>query len=167
LKVFTTIVFALSLSAAALAESPSPGPPATLPTYFIGSWKCDGVFPASGKKISSTMTFAPDLDGKTIVKHHDDTSPPALYHAIEIWTYSATDKQYHAAIVDNFGGVREFSSPGWDGNRFIWTSAPSVKPLQQFAYERRDPDSFNVDWRVSRDGAYVIGDTLTCTRVSG
>jgi hypothetical protein len=112
------------------------------------------------------MAFATDLDGKAIVKHHDDTSPPALYHAVEVWAYSATDKRFNAAIVDNFGGVRDFQSPGWSGDDFVWTSAPSVKPLQQFAYERRSPTSFTVDWRVSRNGAYVVGDTLTCVRVS-
>jgi hypothetical protein len=154
------------LTLAALAAGPAPSSsPAPLPAYFIGSWTCNGVFPSTGQPIASKITFTTDLNGASIVKHHDDTSPPALYHSVEMWAYSPADKRFNAAIVDNFGGVRDFTSPGWNGNRFVWTSAPSVQPLQQFAYERSSENVFTLDWRVSRDGStYVVGDTFTCTR---
>lgn len=131
--------------------------------YFIGDWVCSGVFPSTGKTISSKMSFRYDLDKKAIVKHHDDTSPPALYHAVELWVFSASDKRFNAAIVDNFGGVRDFTSPGWDGDTLVWSSQPSVQPPQQFVYKKTPSNGFSVDWRVSRDGkTYVVGDTLTC-----
>lgn len=136
-------------------------------SYFAGPWTCNGVFRASGKTIASTMRFESDLQGKVLLKYHDDTSPPALYHAIEVWTYDAKANAYNAAVVDNFGGVRDFTSPGWAGSNLVWTSGPSVKRLQQFAYTKVGSDTFTVDWRVSRDGKhYVVGDTLTCKRAS-
>ncbi|MBV8375334.1 MAG: hypothetical protein JO302_07460, partial [Candidatus Eremiobacteraeota bacterium] len=85
--------------------------PLTSLAFFVGTWTCNGVFPSSGKTIASAMTFSGDLSGKALVKHHDDR-PPSTYHAIEVWVYSDSDKRYNAAIADNFGGVREFASPG-------------------------------------------------------
>ncbi len=134
-------------------------------SFLVGSWNCEGVFPSSGKTISSRMTFNRDLEGMALVKHHDDTSQPAAYHAIELWGYNSAVKQFSAAIQDNFGGVREFTSPGWAGDALIWTSAASVKPPQQFAYKKISNDAYSVDWRVSPDGTtYIVGDTLNCKR---
>jgi hypothetical protein len=133
-------------------------------SYFLGTWSCNGSFPASGKTIASTMRFESDLGGSAIVKHHDDV-PPATFHAIEAWNYSAADKRFNDAIADNFGGVRIFVSDGWNGDVFTWSSAPEVKPMQQFVYTRLSSTSMRVDWQVSKDGThYVVGDTLTCTK---
>ncbi|MGB6714796.1 MAG: hypothetical protein WBE30_14325 [Candidatus Cybelea sp.] len=38
-------------------------------------------------------------------------------------------------------------------------------PQQQFGYTRKSDNSFPVDWRVLKNGSYVVGDTLTCTRM--
>jgi len=105
-----------------------------------GGWTCHGVFPASGKTIDSTVRFALDLDGKALVKHHDDTSAPALYHALEAWGFDAKNQRYNATILDSFGGARLFSSAGWKDDRLIWSSAPDVKPAQRFTYVREGHD---------------------------
>lgn len=130
-------------------------------SYFIGTWSCQGVFPKSGKTIASTIRFT--RDGASLVKHHDDV-PPNAYHAIELWGFSTTDARFNAAIQDSFGGVRDFSSPGWSADSLVWTSAAQVNPPQQFAYTRKSDNVFQVDWRVLKNGSYVVGDTLTCTR---
>lgn len=130
---------------------------------LLGSWRCDGVFPASGKTIASTMRFDVDLAGAAVLKHHDDIAP-ASYRAMEGWTYDAKGKQFNAAIVDNFGGARRFSSRGWEGGTLAWTSAPEVQPAQKFIYVRAANGVLRVDWQVMRDGNYVVGDTLTCKR---
>jgi len=132
--------------------------------YFVGSWRCDGSFPASGKTISSTMRFERDLGGTAILKHHDDI-PPAGYHAVETWAYSPSDHHFNNGIADNFGGLRRFASDGWNGTTLTWTSAPEVTPKQQFVYVRVTDSEMRVDWQVARDGTnYVVGDTLTCKR---
>jgi len=132
-------------------------------TDLQGQWTCHGVFPASGKTIDSTVRFALDLDGKALVKHHDDTSPPALYHALEAWGYDAKSHRYNATILDSFGGARVFSSEGWKEGRLIWSSAPDVKPVQRFVYSRESSQGLRIDWEVEREGTLVIGDTLHCS----
>lgn len=149
---------------ATLAVAPDP---LSSMAYFVGSWQCDGVFPRTGATISSTISFEADAKLGALIKHHDDT-PPNAYHALEIWVYSANDHHYNAAIADNFGGVRQFTSPGWDGDRLTWTDDSNVTPAmksQRFVYERQSPSQFKLDWQTSRDGTtYLVGDTLTCKR---
>jgi hypothetical protein len=134
--------------------------------YFIGTWDCAGDFPSSGKAIASTIRFDRDLAVKGIVKHHDDR-PPSIYHATELWVYQSAAATFNGAIADNFGGVREFQSTGWQGDQLTWQST-GVKPAQRFVYRRIDDRTFRLDWDVSPKGAqYVVGDTLTCKRRAG
>jgi len=130
---------------------------------LTGEWTCHGIFPASGKTIDSTLRFEFDLNGKALVKHHDDTSPPAMYHALEAWGYDAKNTRYNAAILDNFGGARVFSSDGWKDGRLVWTSAPEVKPAQRFIYAHEANQGLRIDWEVLKGDSYVVGDTLHCT----
>lgn len=130
---------------------------------LTGEWTCHGVFPATGKTIDSTLRFEFDLGGKALVKHHDDTSPPAMYHALEAWGYDAKNSHYNATILDNFGGARLFSSEGWKNDRLVWTSAPEVKPAQRFVYVQEATQGLRIDWEVLKGDSYVVGDTLHCT----
>ncbi|MGN2251799.1 hypothetical protein ACFWZ4_00285 [Frateuria sp. GZRe12] len=132
--------------------------------YFRGGWHCEGFFPASGKIIASDMRYASDLHGAAMVKHHDDVAP-ASYSAIESWGYDTKGMHYVATLLDNFGGVRRFQSPGWQHEVLTWESAADVMPAQRFVYTRLDGQRYRVDWKIERDGkSFVVGDTLTCTR---
>ena len=132
--------------------------------FFAGTWSCKGYFPSNGQTIASTMRFESDLGGTILLKHHDDVQP-ALYHALETWGFDAASQQFAAGISDNFGGVRRFGSDGWHGDVFTWTSAPEIKPLQQFEYTKLPGGGVRVDWRVAKDGTtYVVGDTLACSK---
>ncbi|WP_130618782.1 hypothetical protein [Dyella amyloliquefaciens] len=162
LKPFLCVISLLSSAAMASTDAPLRDF-----TDLQGTWTCHGVFPASGKTIDSTVRFALDLDGKALVKHHDDTSPPALYHALEAWGYDAKNQRYNATILDSFGGARLFSSTGWKDDQLVWSSASEVKPAQRFTYVREGHDGLRIDWEVERDGAFVIGDTLHCSRHDG
>jgi len=133
---------------------------------LTGQWTCHGVFPASGKTIDSTVNFAFDLEGKAVVKHHDDTSAPATYHALEAWGYDAKAHQYNATILDSFGGARVFSSEGWKDGRLVWRSSSEIQPAQRFTYAREPGDTLRIDWEVQKQGGFVIGDTLHCSRDS-
>jgi hypothetical protein len=159
MKPFLCLVTLLSGSALASTDAPFGDFP-----DLQGTWTCHGVFPASGKTIDSTIRFALDLDGKALVKHHDDTSPPALYHALEAWGYDARSQRYNATILDSFGGARLFSSEGWKNGRLVWSSAPEVRPAQHFIYVREGQQGLRIDWEVQREAAFVIGDTLHCSR---
>ena len=155
-------LFALALvgTAANAADAP-PAIHAMEP--LLGRWHCDGVFPASGKTIASNIRFDTELGGAGVLKHHDDIAPNT-YRAVEAWTYDAKAKLFNAAIVDNFGGARRFSSTGWEGDTLTWTSAPEVQPAQKFVYVRAADGALRVDWQVTRGGNLVVGDTLTCKR---
>lgn len=151
------------------AETPATSAPtAPLPLdYFLGAWHCDGVFPGSGKTISSTMRFERDAATGALIKHHDDT-PPASYHAFEVWSSTASEGHYNAAIVDNFGGVRDFNTQGWQGDELTWNAASQVQPRQQFVYTKLGADRFRVNRRVAKkEPSFVVGDTLTCKRDGG
>lgn len=157
------IALALSLFATTALATPIEQPFQPF-ADLLGHWTCNGVFPASGKTITSELRFDSDLGGKALLKHHDDTSPPSLYHAVEAWGYDAKANRYNATILDNFGGTRLFSSEGWTKEGLAWTSATEVKPTQRFVYVRLGKDRLRVDWEVERNGAWVVGDTLTCER---
>lgn len=132
--------------------------------YFVGTWDCAGQFPSSGRKIASTIRFDRDRSVNAIVKHHDDRSAPG-YHAIELWVYQPKGATFGAAIADNFGGVRQFHSAGWQGDELTWQGGTGVEPLQRFVYRRISGSTFRLDWDVSPSGThYVIGDTLLCKR---
>jgi hypothetical protein len=90
------------------------------------------------------MRFESDLGGAAVLKHHDDVSP-ASYHAVEAWAYSANEHHFTAAVTDNFGGVREFTSDGWSNDVLTWSSAPPISPAQQFIYTRLTGTSMRVD----------------------
>ncbi|MFC5741186.1 hypothetical protein [Dyella tabacisoli] len=151
-------------SCLAMAAEPAPSPMRSL-DYFVGDWTCSGVFPTSGKRITSQMRYEHDLQDAALLKHHDDTLPPARYHAIEAWGYDGKAQRFNATILDNFGGARRFSSDGWKQNQWTWTSAAELQPAQRFVYVRLDQHSYRVDWEMARNGAdFVVGDTLTCTR---
>jgi hypothetical protein len=157
------VIMSIRPGAPAFGDAPAGAPQQPSPfSYFIGTWSCRGVFPTTGKTIASTIRFT--QDGTSLVKHHDDL-PPNGYHAIELWGLRAADGRFNAAIQDSFGGVRDFSSPGWNADSLVWTSAAQVQPQQQFAYTKKSNDAFEVDWRVLKNGSYIVGDTLTCARV--
>ena len=83
--------------------------------FFVGQWSCDGEFTASKKPISSHIAAAPDLDGAWLALRWDDNDPN-VFHALELWGFDKTAKRFTNHTHDNFGGVRFFNSPGWDGD---------------------------------------------------
>lgn len=131
--------------------------------YFDGTWQCDGVFPSNGRRISSKLVFTWSSRVGSVVKQHDD-DPPNGYHAIELWAPSSKGG-FQNMIADSFGGVRHFSSAGWVGDSLVWLDDSDPNRKEQFAYTKLDTDKMRVDWSVSKSGAaFVVGDTLSCSR---
>jgi hypothetical protein len=146
------------------ANVAAPPQPSGAFTYFDGTWRCDGIFPSTGKTISSTMSFHWNASTGALVKQHDDL-PPHNYHAVELWTVSAKGSLQNL-IADAFGGVRLFSSSDWNGKTLTWGRDADESHQEQFVYTRLDADRMQVDWATSeRGGTFVVGDTLTCLRV--
>lgn len=135
--------------------------------FFSGRWDCSGEFVASKKPIFARISVTADLDGSWIAFRWDDQAPNP-FHALELWGYDKTARRFTNFIHDNFGGVRMFDSPGWDGNALVWTGDKLASPPalnQRFLFERKSPSEFVVSWQVLKSaGEWVIGDRLTCSR---
>jgi hypothetical protein len=128
--------------------------------YFVGRWRCEGVFPAIGKSIASTLKFEQDTASGAVLKHHDDT-PPNSFHALEVWR-SVKAGGLSDTIVERSGGVYPpFTSPGWNGDTLVWSSPPGVTPANRYTYVRLSPDQMRVEWSFAKiEGEYKVGDTL-------
>lgn len=133
--------------------------------FFEGRWSCAGKFVKSGQAISSDEKFAADLDGHWLAMRHDDRLP-YKFHALELWRYDTNAKRFNGYFFDNFSGIRHFTSPGWTGNRLVWTNtAPMKGATDRFVFERKDASTYKVTYPVSREGGnWGVGDTLTCQR---
>lgn len=158
-------------AAVALPAAPAlatPAAPMQSLRYFVGHWDCAGRFPASGRRIASRIDFAPDLQGRALVKHHADKAP-AAYRALEAWAWNARAGRFQATVLDNGGGTRLMTSRGWQGDTLTWTVATPSQPAQAFVYVRQGRDRFRLDWKIVPPGkqAMVVGDTLTCRRQAG
>jgi hypothetical protein len=130
---------------------------------FIGSRRCAGTFLKSGKAITSSETVAAELSGYWLTLRHTDT-PPFPFQALELWGYDDKAGHFVAYIYDNFGGVREFASPGWDGDSFTWTDVDTSMPKRdRFVFERQPAGGYRFTYEVSGDGVTWTGvDRLTC-----
>jgi hypothetical protein len=162
--ILAAIVMLSAISATASATDAATAPSAISLDYFVGRWRCEGVFPASGKPIASTLKFEQDTASGALLKHHDDT-PPNIYHALELWGFVKAGGLSDTIMASNGGVYPPFTSPGWSGDTLMWSSPPGVSPAQRFTYVRLSPDRMRMDWSVAKiEGEYQIGDTLTCVR---
>jgi hypothetical protein len=169
------ILLALPESGTGQAKNPAPtvASPKTLADelqplgYFQGSWTCEGVFPSSGKSIASNMDFSSGLEGAWLAVQSDDV-PPNRFHARELWGYDKNAKGFRNFIFDNFGGARLFTSPGWDGDKLVWTGdafANTDAPAQRFIFQKSSAQEFVVSWEVRKPLAdWSVGDRLTCRK---
>lgn len=152
----------------ACAGTPSQTAPALQPALaplagFLGTRHCAGSFLKSGKAISATETVSADLAGFRLTLRHDD-EPPFSFHALEVWGYDDQANRYTAHIYDNFGGSREFTAPGWEGERLTLTNVDTSAPKRDRFVFDKVPGGYRYTYEVSGDGASWTGvDSLTCT----
>lgn len=136
-------------------------------SFFEGSWDCNGKFLKNDKKISSDMTFQPDLEGAWLMLRHDDRAPNQ-FHAVESWGFDKTTNRFVAVVTDNFGSVRMFTSLGWQQDRLEWTGdllTSDRKANQRFLFERKGSREFVMTFELSKEhGDWLPIDTLTCAK---
>jgi hypothetical protein len=110
------------------------GPPKAAPEflaatkYFLGSWKCDGKMAAGpwGPEAKETtnlgfkMTmndFYMSIDGDQ--KTMGATPMSMSFHAMN--GYDPMAKKFMRTDYDSTGGYVAFSSPGWEGDKIVFT----------------------------------------------
>lgn len=165
MKTLTPVMVALILAMAAAQADTSPAlQPALVPLAgFLGNRHCSGSFLKSGKAIGSTESFSADLTGHWLVMRHMDEAP-FTFDALELWGYDAQKKLFVAHLFDSSGGAREFISPGWDGDRFVWTNLDMSTPKwDRFVFERRAGSIYRFTYAVTADGrTWTDVDSLVC-----
>jgi len=165
--VSASFFMARSIQARAPAPSSAPALKAEIEplSFFVGQWACEGEFVASKKLIASRIAVASDLDGSWLVFRWDDNAPNQ-FHALELWGFDKAAKHFTNFTHDNFGGVRLFTSPGWDHDTLIWTGdalTASAALNQRFAIERMPPKEFVISWQTRKpETDWATGDRLTC-----
>lgn len=163
----TAILAAVAPSNRTQAQNLSPAlkPELQSLSFFVGQWSCAGEFVAAKKPINSRVSVVSDLGGSWLSFRWDD-NPPNIFHALELWGFDKTSRQFTNFIHDNFGGVRLFNSHGWDGDTLIWTGDALANPPalnQRFVIARKSVKEFIISWEVRKPQAdWVTGDHLTC-----
>lgn len=166
---------ALSLALLAFVAVRAKTPPQSAPTsaataiqplaYFAGNWNCDGHFTSNNQPISATITAKTDLYDSWLSFRWDDKAP-SQFHALEMWGFSKSKNQFTNFIYDNFGGVRMFTSSGWDGDTWIWLGdalADPANPNQRFVIARKSAKEFVITWQThTPQNEWRTGDELTC-----
>jgi hypothetical protein len=132
---------------------------------LLGEWECAGEFTASKKPIAAHVSATPELAGAWLALRWDDKAP-GVFHALELWGAQKTTHAWVNDIYDNFGGVRRFTSSGWEGNSLTWAGeapAGASMPEERFVFERNGDSQFTVTWQVRKPGAdWTTGDHLIC-----
>jgi hypothetical protein len=146
--------------------APSALKPAMEPlAFFIGEWNCLGEFIVSMKPVAAHISAAPDLDRSWISFRWTDREP-STFHALELFGFDKTARHFTNFIHDNFGGVRLFNSPGWEGDTLTWTGnelVTSAPPSERFVIERKSAKEFVITWETRKPQAdWAAGDRLTC-----
>jgi len=123
-----SLIFAAVLAQVQVAAAPTPVPnprPDLAPMmYFSGTWTCHQKLRGSDRPDTSTSSVV--MNGRWM-KVHDVAPPFDKYRRTSVnsdnyYGYDPELKQYVNVEVDDFGGYSVAYSPGWQGNKMIWTS---------------------------------------------
>jgi len=122
-------------TAAATAGPPAPKPAAELDQLkvFEGSWRCDGKQPAGPfgpeQEYKSTFKGKKDIDKFWIAIEYDQKkskSHPMPIKARGFLGYDPAAKKYVTIGADNTGGWISESSPGWEGDKLVFSGDGSM-----------------------------------------
>lgn len=132
-----------------------------------GAWSCAGAF-ANGKSLAADLTFTRVLGGRWLSYHHKDR-PPGQYEASSLWGPAQRDTAMTPTLLfDNFGGHRRFL-PAAAGTEVVLTrdSTDAGARVERFTFRRRADGTLWFAWEVGRQGAWALGDSLSCSRQQG
>jgi len=132
--------------------------------FMVGTWRCESQGPAM-KGVTSTYTFTRDADQHVI--SYEGKSKEVDY--LGYLGYSQKSKMLMNPSVDSAGGYGTESSPGWDGNKSVWTgtyaNGPSGKPMQvRDRYTNVGGTKLIDESQTMKDGAWSTFVTFVCTK---
>jgi hypothetical protein len=151
-------------SGAAAPETPL----SELTRMLSGNWRCSGHF-ANGKPITSAESFAPLFGGRWLAEEHTD-DPPFPYRARALWGWNEASHLLTLTIFDNFGGMRLFTSGGWQDSAWVFDERPLIDApdrQERFIYKRLPTGGYSVEYQVlDASKQWRMGDVLDCTAAS-
>ncbi|MGZ3765997.1 MAG: hypothetical protein ACXVA2_15110 [Mucilaginibacter sp.] len=134
--------------------------------FFVGSWAGDGQF-ANGKKIAADVSFFLSTDSCSLINVYVDRAPN-VYKATSAWSFDVPEGKFVAHTINNFTGLKEFTSEGWQNGRITISNQDHYKGgtvYQRFIYEKIDDDHFKVTYEYGRDSSKMQeGDHLIFER---
>lgn len=110
------------------------------------------------------------LDNKWLELIEKDVEPATGYVAKYLIGYDPQQKSLVEFDANNFGAAVYASAEGWQNHRLTMSSAviETGHPYaaNRFLYTTSAPDSFTVDWQISKTAAleWVTADHLVCKR---
>jgi hypothetical protein len=116
------------------AAAANAGPPKAAPEfvgatkYFIGSWSCDGKMPAGPwgpeAKMTSKLGFKMDMNNFWMILDGEQKSMGAQPMTMSFRgnnSYDPSTKKLMRMDYDSMGGIMHMSSPGWEGNKLVFS----------------------------------------------
>jgi hypothetical protein len=95
---------------------------------FVGTFHCTGMDFASKwgpeHPTKATVIGSWTLGGKWLQIRFTEMKTaknPHPYDALALWGYDKQSKMFVAGAVDNMGGYYNQQSPGWEGNKLVFT----------------------------------------------
>lgn len=143
--------------------------PINISAYFAGSWSGTGTF-ASGKPISSDVTFEPILDGEALLMRGKERSPNRFAY-VALWSVDTSSGKPVVQLTSNLGsGARLFRSDGWNGGTLVVQSVPELRSyfaLERFTFDRLTERTYVATYSFSRDSGatWKVGDRQTFNKV--
>jgi hypothetical protein len=125
----------------------------------------------NGKVHKATFTGAVILDGKWLELTEQDLEPATGYVAKYLIGYDSQRAHLVEFDANNFGAATYTSDEGW-ANRVLTMTSPIAVDAKapysadRFVYSIVDPNTFSVDWQVSKDRGqtWKPSDHLVCKR---
>jgi hypothetical protein len=161
----------LTLLLAATITTSSADLPALPKTLVLpGTFDCAGTF-GSGKIHRAVFTASAVLKNTWLELTEQDVEPATGYVAKYLIGYDRQTKHLVEFDANNFGAATYSSEDGWRGDVLSMTSALATDPkapyvANRFTYTVTSPDTFSVDWSISRTSAleWRTSDHFTCKR---
>lgn len=149
----------LLLTAAAVAQMPTPAPELKKLDQFAGSWTIDndlkpGPMTGQGGKVSETEKCEWMQGGFFLVCHIDYSGAMGSGIGIAVMGYSAGDKTYTYHEFNSWGEFTDAKGV-WEGDTLIWTSdykMGGVPMKGRYTIKVSSSAAYNSNYEMSQDG---------------
>jgi hypothetical protein len=163
-----------ALAVAAPDAPPRPAAEMSNLKAFDGSWTCEGKSEASpfgpAGTMKGTVKSQADLGGFWQTGHIKSTMAgmPGSVEGMFHMTYDAGTKQYVLLWVDNMGAYSHETSPGWQGDKIVFTGDMSMGGKKMTVRDTFTKDaggtSLTHAWEGQIDGKWTALGSETCKK---